>query len=117
MGDSTSVIDRVVFDDLVETVGADFIDELLGVFFGDAPKQIETMRMALVAADAEVFQRAAHSLKSNALSFGARELGAQARELEMMGKARMLEGAGPRLQGFIEEYARVEQALHAIRRG
>jgi len=117
MVDATAVIDRATFDELVETVGADFIDELLGVFFGDAPKQIEAMRAALAAADAEVFQRAAHSLKSNAASFGARHLAALARELEMLGKARALDGAGPRLEEFVAEYARAEQALRAIRGG
>jgi HPt (histidine-containing phosphotransfer) domain-containing protein len=116
-GAAESVIDRAAFDDLVRTVGDDFIDELLAVFLGDAPRQIEAMRTGLEAGDAEVFQRAAHSLKSNAASFGARALSAQARELETMGRARTLEGAGPRLQAFVDEYARVEQALRALRRG
>jgi HPt (histidine-containing phosphotransfer) domain-containing protein len=117
MVEATTVIDRATFDELVETVGADFIDELLGVFFGDAPKQIAAMRAGLAAADAEVLQRAAHSFKSNAAGFGAKGLAALAKELEMLGKARALDGAGPKLQEFMAEYARVEQALRAIRGG
>jgi histidine phosphotransfer protein HptB len=43
------------------------------------------MRSALAAGDAERFRRAAHSLKTNAHTFGASALGAKARELEMGG--------------------------------
>ena len=43
------------------------------------------MRAALAAGAAERFRRAAHSLKSNAHTFGAMALGAQARALELGG--------------------------------
>ena len=46
---------------------------------------ITELRSARAAGDAERFRRAAHSLKTNAHTFGATALGARARELELGG--------------------------------
>jgi HPt (histidine-containing phosphotransfer) domain-containing protein len=79
------IIDRAVFAELQATAGADFVVELVGTFFEEAPPMIGEMRSALAAGDSERFRRAAHSLKTNANTFGASALGAQARELELGG--------------------------------
>jgi HPt (histidine-containing phosphotransfer) domain-containing protein len=78
-------IDRAVFAELQSTAGADFVVELVQTFFEEAPPMIGEMRSALAAGDAERFRRAAHSLKTNAHTFGASALGAIARELELGG--------------------------------
>jgi HPt (histidine-containing phosphotransfer) domain-containing protein len=78
-------IDHVIFNELQASAGADFVVELVDTFFEEAPQMIADLRSALAAGDAERFRRAAHSLKTNAHTFGATALGAKARELEQGG--------------------------------
>jgi histidine phosphotransfer protein HptB len=78
-------IDRAIFNELQDSAGADFVVELVNTFFEEAPQMITDLRSALAAGDAERFRRAAHSLKTNAHTFGATALGAKARELELGG--------------------------------
>jgi HPt (histidine-containing phosphotransfer) domain-containing protein len=78
-------IDRAVFDELNEAAGADFVVELVDTFLAEAPQMLAELRSAQAAAAAEAFRRAAHSLKTNAHTFGAAALGDQARTLELGG--------------------------------
>lgn len=78
-------IDRAVFTELQATAGADFVAELVNTFFEEAPQMLAELRAAHAAGAAERFRRAAHSLKTNANTFGAAVLGAKARELELGG--------------------------------
>ena len=109
------VIDRAVLNGLLESVGGDrdFLADLLQTYFDDAPRLLATLHTALPAGDAESFRRAAHSLKSNSASFGAMQLSRMSKELEDMGKAGVLEGAGPKIASVEEEYARVRAALES----
>lgn len=79
------VIDIAVLDELGQTAGEDFVAELVGTFFEEAPDMLAALRQALQAGNAESFRRNAHSLKTNAHTFGAMALGALARELERGG--------------------------------
>jgi len=78
-------IDRAAFAELQATAGADFVVELVQTFFEEAPQMLAELRAAQAAGAAERFRRAAHSLKTNANTFGAAVLGAKARELELGG--------------------------------
>jgi HPt (histidine-containing phosphotransfer) domain-containing protein len=77
-----ATIDHAVFAELQETAGADFVVELVHTFFEEAPPMLAELRAAQAAGAAERFRRAAHSLKTNANTFGATALGAMARDLE-----------------------------------
>jgi HPt (histidine-containing phosphotransfer) domain-containing protein len=101
-------IDRAVFAELQATAGADFVVELVGTFAEEAPQMIAEMRGALAAGAADRFRRAAHSLKTNANTFGATALGAKARELE-------LGGLPPDASGIDALQALYEAALAALR--
>jgi HPt (histidine-containing phosphotransfer) domain-containing protein len=79
------VIDVAVLDELGQTAGEDFVAELVGTFLEEAPVMLAALRQALQAGNAESFRRNAHSLKTNAHTFGAMVLGALARELERGG--------------------------------
>jgi HPt (histidine-containing phosphotransfer) domain-containing protein len=79
------VIDDTVLKELGDTAGEDFVPELVGTFFEEAPEMLAALRQALQAGNAESFRRNAHSLKTNAHTFGAMALGALARELELGG--------------------------------
>ena len=78
------VIDQATFEELKQMSGEDFINELIDAFLEDGPNMLNNMEIALEAKDVETFRRNAHSLKTNANTFGALELGVQAKELEYM---------------------------------
>jgi HPt (histidine-containing phosphotransfer) domain-containing protein len=80
-------IDLTVFRELQDTAGAEFVVELVNTFLEEAPGMLAALRQARAAADADAFRRAAHSLKSNSLTFGASALAAQARAIELGGIA------------------------------
>ena len=108
------VIDKATFEELKQMSGADFINELIDAFLDDAPNMISQMQTALAARDVESFRRNAHSLKSNANTFGATELGALARELELMGKENNLD-IGNRLEVLKEAFGKVAEELKGMR--
>lgn len=109
-----SVIDMNTFNALKEAAGADFIGELIDTFLEDTPGQITTMKNALAAQDADSFRRAAHSLKSNAATFGATGLAGLARELEMLGRENVLE-IGNRLEVLQDAFEQVRDQLDGLR--
>ncbi len=81
-----ATIDPAIFAELRDTAGADFVSELAATFTDEeAPQMLAELRNALAAGSAERFRRAAHSLKSNAMTFGALPLGEMARSLELGG--------------------------------
>ena len=111
---SAPTIDRATFDALRETTGAEFAMELVDTFLEEAPAMLNDLREAMAGNDADKFRRAAHSLKSNSLTFGALALGAMARELELSDMSKVRERAQP-LAALADEYARVAAAMTALR--
>ena len=112
---SARVIDAATFAELQDSAGADFVGELVDTFLEEAPIMLLEIKGALAAAQAEPFLRAAHSLKSNANTFGALALGVVARDLELGGlDAGRSPGAIDRLD---QEYARARDALKGLRDG
>ena len=77
---AATTIDPTTFAELQATAGAEFVRELIDTFLEEAPPMLAELRDALAASRAESFRRAAHSLKSNASTFGALTLAAMARE-------------------------------------
>ena len=109
------VIDEKTFDELKQMSGTDFINELIDTFLEDSPKLIEEMGSALKADNVDSFRRAAHSLKSNAATFGANELSALAKELEMLGKENKINETGDRLRALEEAYESVRRELNGLK--
>ncbi len=109
------IIDQATFSGLVETMGADFIGELIDTYCQETPQLIAQLQAALARGDAETFRRSAHSIKSSSASFGALGFAGQARELEMQGKSGDLSGAAPCVARLVEDYLGVEAALQAAR--
>ncbi len=95
---SEAVIDRVAFDSLKDSVGADYIAEVVNAFTEEVPQLLAQLHRAFLANDAETFRRAAHSIKSNAATFGAMPLSALARELEYAARENRLNEIGNRLE-------------------
>ena len=109
------IIDQAIFEELKQMSGEDFINELIDTFLEDAPKMIAEIKSALDAKDAETFRRAAHSMKSNANTFGATQLAALAKELEMLGKENKLPDNGDQLRALEEAYASVSEELKRLK--
>jgi hypothetical protein len=58
----------------------------------------------------------AHSLKSNGADLGATDFFRLCKELEMMGRDGMIDGAGDLVAQIVTEYGRVKEALTIVRR-
>lgn len=80
-----NLIDGSVFEELAESVGEDFAAELVSTFLSDAQTMFESLNQAVADQDEDGYRRAAHSIKSNAQTFGATQLATQAREIELAG--------------------------------
>lgn len=109
-----STIDQATFNELKQMSGADFINELIDAFLDDAPAMISQMQSALETKDVESFRRNAHSLKSNANTFGAVELAGLAKELELMAKESNLE-VGNRLESLRVSLGKAAEELKEMR--
>ncbi len=114
---ASPTIDPVTFEALQETAGADFTGELVDTFLEEAPVMMAELRDALAAGNADTFRRAAHSLKSNSLTFGALTLGAMARDLELGGLDSVRAANAKPLDALANEYAQVAAALSELRNG
>lgn len=111
-------IDLAVLRDLRADAGAEFVAELIDTFFEEAPALLAELRAAQAGADANRFRRAAHSIKSNSLTFGATALAELARALELggwpaSGQTQALEA----LDALDAAYAQAAAALAQVRDG
>jgi HPt (histidine-containing phosphotransfer) domain-containing protein len=109
-----SIIDLPVFEALREAMGADYMIEVVQVYFEETPQLLTQLKEALAKKDCEVFRRSAHSIKSTSNSFGALQFGMQAKELEMMGRECKLEGAASKVEALEADYLLVRQALEEL---
>jgi HPt (histidine-containing phosphotransfer) domain-containing protein len=106
------VIDRAVLRELQANAGTEFVAELIDTFLEEAPGMLAALRRAQAAGDADAFRRAAHSLKSNGLTFGAIELADAARALELGGI-----GSTAAIDALAADHARAAAALKELRDG
>jgi HPt (histidine-containing phosphotransfer) domain-containing protein len=107
-------IDKATFEELKQMSGEDYINELIDAFLDDAPHMIAAMQTAISAQDVESFRRNAHSLKSNANTFGATELGVLAKELELMARENNL-NIGNKLEVLNEAFVTAAEELKGMR--
>jgi HPt (histidine-containing phosphotransfer) domain-containing protein len=110
-----TTIDRTVFTELIESMGADFIGELIDTYLEETPQLIAKLRQSLAEQNPEAFRRFAHSIKSSSASFGALGFSAQARDLEMIGMSGDLTGAGEKVEQLSSAYSQVAQALQELK--
>jgi histidine phosphotransfer protein HptB len=111
------VVDPAVFADLRAATGTEFASELVTTFFEEAPRMLADLRSAHARGDADQFRRAAHSLKSNASTFGAVALAGLARALELNGPAADPAAADVSLDALDAEYKRAAAALKDLAHG
>ncbi|MDQ3865846.1 MAG: PAS domain S-box protein [Actinomycetota bacterium] len=118
-GEDGEVLDLAAIERLRETFGEEghgFVDGLIGTFLAEAPALLATLREGLEREDSETVRRVAHTLKSNARTFGASALADACEELEKRARRGPLDGAAPLVERVEEAYRRAEPALEAERR-
>ncbi len=108
------LISPSAFAELKELSGEDFINELIDAFLDEAPRMIAAMQAGLETRDVESVRRNAHSMKSNADTFGATELAVIAREVEALARAGDL-NVGNRLETLRTAYRGASQELENMR--
>jgi HPt (histidine-containing phosphotransfer) domain-containing protein len=108
-------IDAETFSALRDATGGDFVRDLIDTFLTEAPSMLADLRESLAGGETERFRRAAHSLKSNANTFGALALGDLAKDLELAGAAQVKERGPSALAATEAEYVRVAAALASLR--
>jgi HPt (histidine-containing phosphotransfer) domain-containing protein len=79
------ILNADVFDALQDSMGEEFVEDLVTTFLEEGPVMLAEFRSAAERGDADALRRAAHSLKSNATLFGAEHLSDVARRLELDG--------------------------------
>ena len=109
----TEIIDRSVLAALSESVGVEFVEELIDTFMEEAPGMFLDMKQALATGDADGFRRAAHSLKTNANTFGAIGLAEQAKELEYRARENDL-NIGNKFEALEDSYEQAIKELKSI---
>ena len=115
-GNGPALLDEAVLARLEKSLGpkADtLLPSFLSTFGKDGPALLATARRGLADGHAEEVQRAGHTLKSNAATFGAMALSAVCLELERAGKTGDLAGATGLLSRAEEEWARAWEKLQA----
>lgn len=101
---------------LEETVGdREFVAELIGDFLAALPEQLAALRTAQSAGDAAELRRIAHTLKSNAATFGAQGLAVACRELESAASAGQAANQQALVERVVAEAERATPGLAAAR--
>jgi HPt (histidine-containing phosphotransfer) domain-containing protein len=111
-------VDEAALERLVETLGDEAaLGELIDTFLDEAPDLLSRMQGAVAEKNAEDLRRAAHTLKSNAATFGADALAEVCRRLEGMAEAEDLAGAEELVARIEGELRQLTDALEKARAG
>jgi PAS domain S-box-containing protein len=111
---TSATIDWSVLDglhELQEEGEPDFVQEMIDLYLSNTPSLIESIRQAITQNQAEALRHAAHTLKGNSNSLGAKQMGVLSLELEKIGHGGVLDGAGSLLANLEREFERVRQAF------
>ena len=100
-------LDPAAAENLRQLGGDEFVAELVQTFLDEAP----VLLAALQGSDAAEVRRAAHTLKSNAATFGATRLSDLCQELETQARAGDGMSAPELADGIEAEYALVAEEL------
>jgi signal transduction histidine kinase/DNA-binding response OmpR family regulator/putative methionine-R-sulfoxide reductase with GAF domain len=108
-------VDASVLARLAESMGGDdaFVAELIEQFVTDSPALVTAARHGVEAGDSDEVRRAAHTLKSNAATFGANELADRSSRLEAAAKAGTLDDGLAWIEAIAGELERVHAALRS----
>jgi HPt (histidine-containing phosphotransfer) domain-containing protein len=109
-----AVIDAAAFERLKQEHDADVLAAVIDLFLEEAPALLVQLHAALASGNVEAFRRHAHTMKSNADTFGATALAALARELEDIARTGSL-SVGDRLDSLGAASRTAVDALKELR--
>jgi signal transduction histidine kinase/CheY-like chemotaxis protein len=108
--------DVFVYEEALRRAGGDpqTLRELVKVFFEEMPQLRERIRTAIHSGDAQELERASHTLKSSAQTFGAGPAGEIASRLESLSRSADLAAAKQLSQELEQELDRLRDALSPL---
>jgi HPt (histidine-containing phosphotransfer) domain-containing protein len=112
----TTSLDRAAVTALRESVcgDAEFLAELVGTFLDASPAQLAALEAAAARGDAAEVRRVAHTLKSNAATFGMADVEKLCRELEGRAHDGDLAGADSLVAAVRHALADARPALQSL---
>ncbi len=112
---SDDALDAGAIDALRDMLGdAESVREMLDAFFEEVPARLAEAQAGVEVGDAAVAGRAAHTLKSNALTFGARAMAEIARQIETAARDGDLRQAKELLPALTRAWVEVQPLLREI---
>jgi len=103
----------------LERVGGDqeLLEEVAQLFLETSPGLLGEIQQAVQVQDAQLLERAAHTLKGSVSNFGAEAAFQAALHLEKMGRSRNLRGSEDALRALQAEMERLRPALAGLGAG
>ncbi len=92
----------------------DLLKEIAALFLDEYPRELDEIRSALAASDADTLERSAHGLKGSVANFGAAAAVDAAFQLEQIGKAGKLDQVPPPLAALERALALLHAELSSI---
>ncbi|MFE6739300.1 Hpt domain-containing protein [Streptomyces tubercidicus] len=113
---TTPVLNPQVVQELVDSLEAPFVIELVNTFLEDSPHLVDQIHQGIRNNETEQVHRAAHTLKSLSNTFGLEQLGPLCQELEKLSAHDELpEGTKSAAQDTETAYRNARQALADFR--
>lgn len=113
---TTPVLNPQVVQDLVDSLEAPFVIELVNTFLEDSPQLIDEIHQGIQGNETEQVHRAAHSLKSFSKTFGLEQLGSLCQGLEKLSAhGELSEGTKSAAKDTEAAYRPARQALADLR--
>jgi CheY-like chemotaxis protein len=110
----SAAIDPDAFARLRTTLGTDdAVTDLVDLFLTESANLMSTIRSAVRNSNADELRRAAHTLRSNAATFGAETLATISGELELMGEQHAVTDTSDLVSRLETAYEQVRAALQA----
>ena len=91
----------------------DLLKKVAGLYLTNTPSLFDSLRKAVAANDPEALYKAAHALKSSSANLGAVSLAEVAKDLEIRGRRRSLEGVTELVARAEASYGEVRKQLEA----
>lgn len=94
--------------------GGALVKRVVNAYIGDTPQQLVALRAAIDGRDTGSVRKVAHTLKSSSANVGAELLAQMCKDLELLGRNNMTEGAAGILGDMEHEFQAVRRSLGAI---
>ncbi len=114
-----TVLDEQVLEKFRALMGEnadDFFLELIDLYLAESPKLVDELRAAIRERNPDRLLHTAHSLKSSSANLGALSFSARLKELETLGRLRVINGAEEIFSICEKDFTEVRTALEVQRR-